>query len=241
MTRIVLYLILLLIPAMGLHAQGKVTVTQSSAIDAVVNGKKSPQNDKRMSREERRAAKRAEKRAPKTREDSAEESATDGAVTTQRLQAARRRPEGATAQQPSASCQRTQDHGPGTYGRGSRLQAHGARPQTHTPTSGHGDPASTPSQGTQKRQGFPHRRLFGRQHAGGPQQGRTGGTEGEATPCPTSPSMSTSTPHGGCALWAILKNTRMHRRHCGRSRRPATRAPTSSENNKRRTRLPANL
>ena len=48
-------------------------------------------------------------------------------------------------------------------------------------------------------------------------------------------------PHGGCALWAILKNTRMHRRHCGRSRRPATRAPTSSENNKRRTRLPANL
>ena len=35
---------------MGLHAQGKVTVTQSSAIDAVVNGKKSPQNDKRMSR-----------------------------------------------------------------------------------------------------------------------------------------------------------------------------------------------
>lgn len=48
MTRIVLYLILLLIPAMGLHAQGKVTVTQSSAIDAVVNGKKSPQNDKRM-------------------------------------------------------------------------------------------------------------------------------------------------------------------------------------------------
>ena len=47
MTRIVLYLILLLIPAMGLHAQGKVTVTQSSAIDAVVNGKKSPQNDKR--------------------------------------------------------------------------------------------------------------------------------------------------------------------------------------------------
>ena len=38
MTRIVLYLILLLIPAMGLHAQGKVTVTQSSAIDAVVNG-----------------------------------------------------------------------------------------------------------------------------------------------------------------------------------------------------------
>ena len=59
MTRIVLYLILLLIPAMGLHAQGKVTVTQSSAIDAVVNGKKSPQNDKRMSREERRAAKRA--------------------------------------------------------------------------------------------------------------------------------------------------------------------------------------
>ena len=46
MTRIVLYLILLLIPAMGLHAQGKVTVTQSSAIDAVVNGKKSPQNDK---------------------------------------------------------------------------------------------------------------------------------------------------------------------------------------------------
>lgn len=48
MTRIVLYLILLLIPAMGLHAQGKVTVTQSSAIDAVVNDKKSPQNDKRM-------------------------------------------------------------------------------------------------------------------------------------------------------------------------------------------------
>lgn len=53
MTRIVLYLILLLFPAMGLHAQGKVTVTQSSAIDAVVNGKKSPQNDKQMSREER--------------------------------------------------------------------------------------------------------------------------------------------------------------------------------------------
>ena len=65
MTRIVLYLILLLIPAMGLHAQGKVTVTQSSAIDAVVNGKKSPQNDKRMSREERRAAKRAEKERQK--------------------------------------------------------------------------------------------------------------------------------------------------------------------------------
>ena len=65
MTRIVLYLILLLIPAMGLHAQGKVTVTQSSAIDAVVNVKKSPQNDKRMSREERRAAKRAEKERQK--------------------------------------------------------------------------------------------------------------------------------------------------------------------------------
>ena len=55
MTRIVLYLILLLIPAMGLHAQGKVTVTQSSAIDAVVNGKKSPQNDKRMSARAARA------------------------------------------------------------------------------------------------------------------------------------------------------------------------------------------
>lgn len=61
MTRIVLTLIIILLPAMGLHAQGKVTVTQSSAIDAVVNGKKSPQNDKAMSREERRAAKKAEK------------------------------------------------------------------------------------------------------------------------------------------------------------------------------------
>lgn len=61
MTRIVLTLIIILLPAMGLHAQGKVTVTQSSAIDAVVNGKKSPQNDKAMSRDERRAAKKAEK------------------------------------------------------------------------------------------------------------------------------------------------------------------------------------
>ena len=61
MIKFVLTLFVLLLPAMEAHTQSKVTVTQSAAIDAVVNGKKSPQSDKNMSRKERRAAKKAEK------------------------------------------------------------------------------------------------------------------------------------------------------------------------------------
>lgn len=65
MTRFVLSILIILLPAVGIHAQGKVTVTQSKAIDALVNGKKAPQSDKNMTREERRAAKKAEKERKK--------------------------------------------------------------------------------------------------------------------------------------------------------------------------------
>lgn len=68
MRQIILTLIISLLPVVGIHAQGKVTVTQSADIDALVNGKKHPQNNKETTREERRAAKKAEKERKKQEE-----------------------------------------------------------------------------------------------------------------------------------------------------------------------------
>lgn len=61
MRQIAITLILFLLPALGIQAQGTVTVTQSADIDALVNGKKGGNQDKNMSREERREAKKAAK------------------------------------------------------------------------------------------------------------------------------------------------------------------------------------
>ena len=61
MRQIAITLILFLLPALGIQAQGTVTVTQSADIDALVNGKKGGNQDKKMSREERREAKKAAK------------------------------------------------------------------------------------------------------------------------------------------------------------------------------------
>ena len=68
MRQFVLIFLISLLPAVGIHAQGKVTVTQSADIDALVNGKKNAQSNKDMTREERRAAKKAEKERKKQEE-----------------------------------------------------------------------------------------------------------------------------------------------------------------------------